>query len=119
MPIIDRKSEVLQMNASKLKDHATVIQANTTVIRCAISRGGSIVGLFNMDMVMISGNPHVVFKGRNFGGCKESVHLVAIDPDWLDPLPNLGDIKWLYRIPVEDPRASPPPCVPSTSYTDR
>lgn len=107
------------MKATKLKPHVDVIKVNATLIRCPVSRDGRIIGFFNMEMVTVSGNPHVVFKGRSFGGRGASVHLVAIDEDWLEPLPNLGDIKWWYRVPVEDPRATPPPYVPADSYNDR
>jgi len=86
---------------------------NSTVIRCLVSRAGSIVGLFNMDMVFVSENPHVVFEGKAKPGCGEkSVHLVALDPDLLEPLPGLGEITFLYRVPVEDPRSFTPAYMP-------
>lgn len=105
------------MTAPKVKIHIDAIKVNTTVIRCPVSRGGSIVGNFTMDMVMVTGNPHVVFKGKDqAGGMGESVHLVAIDPDGLDPLPNLGEIKFMYRSAVEDPRPTPPAYIRTFSY---
>jgi len=86
---------------------------NSTVIRCLVSRAGSIVGLFNMDMVFVSENPHVVFEGKaRTDGGEKSVHLVALDPDLLEPLPGLGKITFLYRVPVEDPRSLAPACMP-------
>ena len=76
-----------------------------TTVRCLVSRGGSIVGFANADLVFISGVPHVAFDWEvEADGDARPIHLVELDPQLLLPLPPIGDVTHLYRIPVADPR---------------
>jgi len=76
-----------------------------TKIRSLVSRDGSMIGLFNMDMVFIAGVPHAVFEwSREPGGEAEPTIVVALDPRFLERLPAGGEITHQYRVSVEDPR---------------
>jgi hypothetical protein len=78
-----------------------------TKIRTLVTRYGSVVGLFNMDMVFLSGVPHVVFEWSGEPGDEaEPTIVVALDPRFLERLPAGAEITHQYRVSVEDPRPS-------------
>ncbi|TLM64572.1 MAG: hypothetical protein FDZ69_11595 [Deltaproteobacteria bacterium] len=76
-----------------------------TKVRCIVERAGLNVGHFDADMIFISDIPHVVFEWEpQSDGTEKPVHLVALDPQKLHPLPGWGEVTHLYELPVKDPR---------------
>lgn len=74
-------------------------------VRCTVERAGLNVGQFNADVVFIDKIPHAVFEWEpQPDGSEKPVHLVALDPSKLHPLPGWKDATHLYELPVKDPR---------------
>ena len=76
-------------------------------IRTLVSRAGEMQGLVIVDLVYLDGIPYAVFEwDKKEGADPVPLYNVLLDPLGLMPLPPSAnsDLKYQYRISVEDPR---------------
>ncbi len=76
-------------------------------IRTLVSRAGEMQGLVIVDLVYLDGIPYAVFEwDKREGADPIPLYKVRLDPRGLMPLPPgaNSDLKYQYRISVEDPR---------------
>ncbi|AUN95322.1 hypothetical protein [Pseudazoarcus pumilus] len=75
-------------------------------VRCLVSRGGTMVGMFNLDMISFAGGYYIVFEWEDMpDGNRRPLYMSPIDERFLQVLPD-GDaeVTHQYRVSVEDPR---------------
>lgn len=78
-------------------------------IRCLVSRGGAMVGMFTLDMIEFAGGHYVVFEWQDTpDGNRRPLYMAPLDARFLQelPEPEAGEeqITHQYRVSVEDPR---------------
>ncbi|MBA4742863.1 MAG: hypothetical protein H2060_09185 [Azoarcus sp.] len=75
-------------------------------VRCLVSRGGTMIGMFNLDMISFAGGYYIVFQWEDMpDGNRRPLYMAPIDARFLQALPD-GDaeVTHQYRVSVEDPR---------------
>lgn len=76
-------------------------------VRCLVSRAGSMVGMFNLDMIDFAGDNYIVFQWeQKDDGSRRPLYMAPIDKRFLQELPEGEDpeVQYQYRVSVEDPR---------------
>lgn len=78
-------------------------------VRCLVSRGGSMVGMFTLDMISFAGGYYVVFEWEEQeDGNRRPLYMAPIDSRFLQELPEgeegEAEVTHQYRVSVDDPR---------------
>lgn len=78
-------------------------------VRCLVSRGGSMVGMFTLDMINFAGGYYIVFEWEDQpDGNRRPLYMAPVDARFLQELPEGEEgedkITHQYRVSVEDPR---------------
>ena len=78
-------------------------------VRCLVSRGGSMTGMFTLDLIEFAGGHYVVFEWQDMpDGNRRPLYMAPLDARFLQELPEPEEgeekITHQYRVSVEDPR---------------
>lgn len=108
-PIEDAVGQRAEVVAALPRRRTDIFMAEleVTKVRCLVSRGGSMMGMHNLDMIDFAGDNYIVFQWeKKEDGSRRPLYMAPIDKRFLQALAEgeNDEAAYQYRMSVEDPR---------------